>query len=84
MIVFFLTDTVTIGLEVKICDRTVFGRIQPHKAAEVIIVSTMMSKETMERQAWLLYYNRVLFEKKLLTEGEYRQMLLKIRNSVKG
>lgn len=40
-----------------------------------------MSKSEVQRQVWLLYFNRVLFEKGVISEKEYRQMILKIQRA---
>ena len=40
--------------------------------------ATRSSRETVERKAWLMFFNRVLLEKGLINESEYRQMLVKI------
>lgn len=37
------------------------------------------TKSEVQRQVWLLYFNRVLLEKGLISEKEYRQMILKIQ-----
>ena len=38
-----------------------------------------ITKSEVQRQIWLLYFNRVLFEKGVITEKEYRQMMIKIQ-----
>ncbi len=37
-------------------------------------MSTSATKEQLERQAWLLYFNRALFEKGVISEQDYRQI----------
>ncbi len=39
-----------------------------------------ITKSEVQRQIWLLYFNRVLFEKGVITEKEYRQMMVKIQS----
>ncbi len=39
------------------------------------------TKSEVQRQVWLLYFNRVLLEKGLISEKEYRQMVLKIQRA---
>lgn len=41
------------------------------------------NKQKMTRQLWLEYYNRVLREKGIISEKEYRAMLLKIQSKYK-
>ncbi len=49
---------------------------------EVTAISTHMSNEQKRKDAtarlWLSYFNRVLYEKGIITEREYSQMSLKI------
>ena len=46
---------------------------------EAINMSASFRKEQLERQAWLLYFNQVLLDRGLITEEEYRRMLLQIK-----
>ena len=39
------------------------------------------AREQAARQLWLLYFNRVLLEKGIITEREYGQMKVKIQSS---
>lgn len=48
---------------------------------EVIILTkntAASQKQVMAEQAWLNYFNKVLFEKGLITERERNKMVLKI------
>lgn len=40
------------------------------------------STEQVARQIWLLYYNRVLLERGLITTKEHNQMKIKIQSSI--
>ena len=46
-------------------------------------MSTMPTKEQAARQVWLLYFNRTLLEKGIITEKEHNQMKAKIQSHVK-
>lgn len=39
-----------------------------------------VSPEKMARKIWLLYFNKTLFEKGIITEQQHRQMMVKIRS----
>ncbi len=39
------------------------------------------TKERLERQAWLLYYNHILLARGVIGEEEYRQMAARIRRA---
>ena len=39
-----------------------------------------LNKTEVQRQIWLLYFNRVLLEKGVINEKEYRQMMVKIQS----
>lgn len=41
-------------------------------------MSTANSKSQTARQIWLLYFNRVLLERGMITEREHNQMKIKI------
>ena len=41
------------------------------------------AKEQAARQIWLLYFNRTLLEKGVITEKEYNQMKTKIQSQAK-
>lgn len=41
-------------------------------------MSLALTRNQLERQAWLLYYNRTLRDQGIISESEYRQMLAKI------
>lgn len=41
-------------------------------------MSLALSRNRMERQAWLLYYNRTLLDCGVISEDEYRRMKVKI------
>ena len=41
-------------------------------------MSVSCTKEQIQREAWLLYFNRVLYEKGVIGEQEYRRMKAKI------
>lgn len=40
-----------------------------------------INKTEVQRQIWLLYFNRVLLEKGVISEKEYRQMMVKIQRT---
>lgn len=42
-------------------------------------MSASVTREQLEKQSWLFYYNRVLLEQGVLTEKEYRQMMERIK-----
>lgn len=44
-------------------------------------MTRLPTKGEVQRQVWLLYFNRVLWEKGVINEKEYRQMILKIQHS---
>lgn len=41
-------------------------------------------KQQVAKELWLLYYNRTLLERKVITEQEYRRMNLLIRSRTSG
>lgn len=41
------------------------------------------AKEQTVRQIWLLYFNRTLLERGIITEKKYNQMRLKIQSQTK-
>ena len=41
-------------------------------------MSLALSRNQLERQAWLLYYNRTLRDQGVISEEEYRRMKVKI------
>ncbi len=43
-------------------------------------MSATSERKQMARQIWLLYYNRVLPEKGLITEQEHNRMRIKIQS----
>ena len=43
-------------------------------------MSLALSRNQLERQAWLHYYNRTLCEQGVISESEYRQMMTKINH----
>lgn len=43
-------------------------------------MSTTLTKEQVTRQIWLLYFNRTLLERGIITEKEYNQMKIKIQS----
>lgn len=43
-------------------------------------MSTTPTKEQAARQIWLLYFNRTLRERGIITEKEYNQMKVKIQS----
>ena len=47
-------------------------------------MSVSYTKEQLQRQAWLLYFNRVLYERGLITEQEYRRMKVRIEAQSRG
>lgn len=46
-------------------------------------MSTMPTKEQVARQIWLLYFNRTLLERGIITEKEHNQMKVKILSQMK-
>lgn len=49
------------------------------KIQGAMLMTRSITKNEVQRQVWLLYFNRVLFEKGVITEKEYRQMIIKIQ-----
>lgn len=49
-------------------------------------MSTLLTKEQAVRQIWLLYFNRILLERGIITDKEHNQIKLCIQNrySTKG
>ena len=43
----------------------------------------MSTKEQITRQVWLLYFNRTLLERGIITEKEHNQMKIKIQSQAK-
>lgn len=43
-------------------------------------MSTSSAKEQAARQIWLLYFNRTLLERGVITEKQYNQMKVKIQS----
>lgn len=43
-------------------------------------MSTSLAKEQAARQIWLLYFNRTLLERGVITEKQYNQMKVKIQS----
>lgn len=43
-------------------------------------MSTSLTKEQAARQIWLLYFNRTLLERGVITEKQYNQMKVKIQS----
>ncbi len=41
-------------------------------------MSTILTKEQAARQIWLLYFNRTLLERGVITEKQHNQMKVKI------
>ena len=41
-------------------------------------MSVSYTKEQIQRQAWLLYFNRVLYERGVISEQEYNRMKVQI------
>lgn len=46
-------------------------------------MSPELTKEQLARQIWLLYFNRTLLERGIITEKEYNQMKVKIQSQTK-
>lgn len=46
-------------------------------------MSDTSTKEQAARELWLLYFNRALLEKGVITEKEYNQMKTKIQGQTK-
>ena len=46
-------------------------------------MSTMPAKEQAARQIWLLYFNRTLLERGIITEKKHNQMKVKILSQTK-
>ena len=47
-------------------------------------MSAYSPKEQASRQIWLLYFNRVLLEKGLITKQEYHRMQIKIQSEARS
>lgn len=45
-------------------------------------MAAFMAKEQAARQLWLMYFNRTLLEKGVITDREYGQMKVKIQSGV--
>ena len=50
------------------------------KDTEGYRMSTSLTKEQAARQIWLLYFNRALLERGVITEKQYNQMKVKIQS----
>ena len=46
-------------------------------------MSAFSSAKQMSRQIWLLYFNKVLLEKGVITQKEYNRMNIKIQSQQK-
>lgn len=50
------------------------------KVQGAMLMTRSINKGEVQRQIWLLYFNRVLLEKGVISEKEYRQMMIKIQS----